>query len=155
MADRLFRIVYMSRNKLPGTPEEVQAQVDVILATSRRNNLPAGVTGVLMFNNGCFLQVLEGAYSAVSQTFERIQRDERHDQVVVLDAGHPDEPLFKDWSMAFVGLDQDNLKRYRALALDYSKAATLANDAVLGQLRQLCTSEEKRTASEVLPLMAA
>jgi len=155
MPHRLFRIVYMSRNRLPGTPEEVQAAVDSILDASRRNNVPAGVGGVLMFNNGCFLQVLEGDYDAVSSTFERIQRDERHDEVVVLDAGYQGDRLFSDWSMAFVGLDASDTLRHRALSLDCSKIAMLANDSVLSQLRELCVAEEESASQETPTRQAA
>ncbi len=142
MPHRLFRIVYLSRNQMPGTPEQVEAEVDAILAVSRGNNLPVGVGGVLLFNNGCFLQVLEGDYTQVSATFERIQRDLRHDQVIVLDAGYPAERLFTDWSMAFVGLNADDVARYSSLSLDFSKIAMLANDDVLSQLHTLVQSEE-------------
>lgn len=142
MPQRLFRIVYMSRNRLPGSPAQIQTVVDEILATSRRNNAPVDVGGVLLFNNGCFLQVLEGEYSEVSKTFERIQRDERHDQVIVLDAGYPSERLFADWSMAFVGLNADDAARYRTLSLDPSRMAMLANDDVLSQLQTLVQAEE-------------
>lgn len=142
MPQRLFRIVYMSRNLLPGTPEQIQAEVDGILATSRSNNAPVGVGGMLLFNNGCFLQVLEGDYANISLVFERIQRDPRHDQVIVLDASYPAARLFTDWSMAFVGLNASDARRYGSLSLDSSKMAMLVDDDVLSQLQRLVEAEE-------------
>ncbi len=132
----------MSRNQLPGTPEQVEAGVDAILAVSRGNNAPVGVGGVLLFNNGCFLQVLEGNYANVSATFERIQRDLRHDKVIVLDAGYPAGRLFTDWSMAFVGLNAEDTARYRSLSLNFSNMSSFANDDVLSQLHTLVQAEE-------------
>lgn len=147
MHDRLFRIIYASRNRLPGSDEEVARQVDEILATSRRNNAPNGVGGVLLFNNGCFFQVLEGTFAAVSATFERIQRDDRHDQVVVLEAGYPDERRFADWSMAFVGANAADARRYGALQLDAARLAILSKDALLSQLEGLVGAEEVQRAA--------
>lgn len=147
MTDLLYRIIYMSRNLLPGTPDEIGAQMETILATSRRNNAPDGVGGVLMFNNGCFLQVLEGAFDAVSATFERIQRDERHDQVIVLEAGYADERCFADWSMAFVGADRADAQRYGALKLDRARLAVLAKNEMLSQLQALVGEEELERAA--------
>ena len=81
----LQRLVYYSRNAIPGTSGELERHIEQILETSRRNNEAVGVTGALMFNNGCFAQILEGPREAVEKTFERIQRDPRHSDVVLLD----------------------------------------------------------------------
>lgn len=147
MPDRLYRIIYMSRNLITGNADEVAAQIDSILATSRRNNAPDGVGGVLMFNNGCFLQVLEGSSAAVSVTFERIQRDNRHDQVIVLEASYPEERCFVDWSMAFVGADRGDARRYDGLKFDRARLAILAKDELLSQLQALVGEEEVRRAA--------
>lgn len=83
-SDLLHRLVYYSRNRMSGTPPEIAAGVDQILATSQRNNALVEVTGALIFNSGVFAQILEGPRRAVEQTFERIQRDPRHGEVLVL-----------------------------------------------------------------------
>ena len=54
MAADLHRLVYYSRNRILGTPLQVAAEVDGILAASRRNNSRVGVTGALIFNDGIF-----------------------------------------------------------------------------------------------------
>jgi hypothetical protein len=75
--------------------------VDDILAASRRNNAPARVTGLLLFNGKRFLQLLEGAPAAVEETYARIQRDPRHFAVVKLSERTIDAREFGDWEMAF------------------------------------------------------
>ncbi|UEM07295.1 BLUF domain-containing protein (plasmid) [Skermanella rosea] len=85
MSEQIHRLVYFSRNAMPGTEDEIVAGVQQILASSRSNNARAGVTGALLFNSGCFAQVLEGPTPAVTETFERIQWDERHSEVLVLE----------------------------------------------------------------------
>ncbi len=99
----LHRIVYYSRNRLLGAPEAIADQIRSILALSQRNNAPVGVTGALMFNSGCFAQVLEGPQAAIEATFERIQQDERHSDVSLLDFSSTPHRFFPNWSMAFVG----------------------------------------------------
>ena len=102
---QLHRVLYCSRNLIPGTPEAVAADIRSILAVSRRNNARDGITGGLLFSEGCFAQVLEGPLDAVEGAFERIQCDERHGDVTVLQSGPITARDFPDWSMAFAGPD--------------------------------------------------
>ena len=100
---QLYRVVYCSRNSIPGTPEAVAVDVARILEISRANNARDGVTGGLLFSKNCFAQVLEGPVDAVEAAFERIQCDERHGEVTVLQSGPIAARDFPDWSMAFTG----------------------------------------------------
>ena len=102
---QLHRVLYCSRNLIPGTPEAVAADIGSILATSRRNNARDGITGGLLFSEGCFAQVLEGPLDAIESAFERIQCDERHSDVTVLQSGPIATRDFPDWTMAFTGAD--------------------------------------------------
>ena len=99
----LYRLIYTSRNLLPGDEDAQAATIGGILSVSKRNNARVGVTGALLFSGATFAQVLEGSRLAVEATFERIQRDPRHSDVSVLQC----EPVavrgFPAWSMAFVG----------------------------------------------------
>lgn len=99
--DSLFRVVYVSRNRLP--PGTSEAEVTDILAGSRRRNAARGVTGALLFCEDCFAQVLEGPLEQVTELFEAIQCDPRHDEVVVLEAVPVSERGFAAWSMAYGG----------------------------------------------------
>ncbi|MCW8309333.1 BLUF domain-containing protein [Acidiphilium sp. PA] len=103
MKNNFYRAVYCSRCELIGSPETITAELQSILATSRRNNRPAGLTGALLFANNCFAQTLEGEREAVERCFERIQIDPRHSDVTVLEFGPAVERDFTEWSMAFVG----------------------------------------------------
>jgi hypothetical protein len=100
---QLYRLVYYSRNAMPGPHPEIVRGTHQILETSRRNNAACDVTGALMFNSGCFAQILEAPRAGIESTFERIQRDPRHSAVVVLEYGLTERRAFSNWSMAFVG----------------------------------------------------
>lgn len=72
-----------------------------ILASARGNNAALGITGMLLFYDGCFIQVLEGEQQVIEALFHKIEKDERHDRTVVLYRGEADERLFAEWTMGF------------------------------------------------------
>ena len=109
------RLVYYSRNRLTDGPLTAWIIKD-ILAASRVNNARVGVTGALMFNAGCFAQVLEGPREAVEETFERIQQDERHGDVSLLAFGPVDGRAFETWSMGYVGGSEAGRARFAGVA---------------------------------------
>ena len=84
MTEALYRLVYCSRNRVTEGPEALAQAITSIPAASQVNNARIDVTGALMFNAGCFAQVLEGPRDSVEDTFERIQQDERHGDVSLL-----------------------------------------------------------------------
>jgi Sensors of blue-light using FAD len=79
----LVRLTFFSRNRLC-YPNELAAEVAVIAATSNSNNMRDGITGALVYDRRWFAQVLEGAETPVSETFERILRDWRHSDVSLI-----------------------------------------------------------------------
>lgn len=91
------RLLYISTSRSRVT----QPVIDEILRVSRRNNATAGVTGLLIAGGNRFLQVLEGDDLAVSRTFDRIQRDDRHFAMVQLAKQTIIERSFGSWSMGF------------------------------------------------------
>ena len=56
-----------------------------------------------MFNGTHFAQVLEGRREVLEETFERIQMDPRHQDVVLLSFAEADSRLFPEWKMAHIG----------------------------------------------------
>ena len=116
MTSSLFQLVYYSRNRLGGTPEALSEAINQILSKSRANNEAVDVSGALMFNAGCFGQVLEGPRGAIEQTFERIQQDPRHGDVSVLAFGPIEKRSFARWSMGFVGSAAADGERYGHIA---------------------------------------
>lgn len=80
--------------------------LDALLTSSRRANAEQGITGMLLYRGGRFVQVLEGERELVLALLDRIRADERHADVRVL----IDEPLqrrlFADWSMGYQPLTE-------------------------------------------------
>jgi hypothetical protein len=78
-----------------------QADLDDILAASRRNNPKLDVTGILLFENGIFLQFLEGPPDNVEALYHKIRTDSRHSNVMILLEQPAAKRRFSEWSMAF------------------------------------------------------
>jgi hypothetical protein len=147
MSEQVHRLVYFSRNAMPGTNDEIVEGIHQILKSSRRNNARVGVTGALLFNSGCFAQVLEGSSSAVSETFERIQWDERHSDVLVLEYGPVAARAFPDWSMSFVGMARSGQNLFGDVsAASGFNPAHLKADQIFSTLHRLVLEEEKQSA---------
>ena len=118
MNDSLYRLVYVSRNVIAGGEGELTAEIASILESARRLNAEADITGALMYNRGCFAQVLEGPRDALQDTFERIQCDERHEDVHLLGFEPTVERGFGEWSMAYVGQSERSREAFAGLAPD-------------------------------------
>jgi acylphosphatase len=71
----------------------------------RRKNEKLALTGMLLYKDGKFMQVLEGEEEKVKQLSAKIDRDPRHSNVTLLLQGHATERDFPDWSMGFSDLD--------------------------------------------------
>ncbi len=78
------------------------AQLEALLQTSRDNNEAVGVSGMLLHDDGTFLQVLEGPEDEVESLYERIGRDTRHTDSVVLWKREIEQRAFGQWRMGFV-----------------------------------------------------
>jgi len=115
MSEPIYQLAYFSRNTVLGSPEVQEVEVQRILAASRRNNAAAKVTGALLFNSSCFAQILEGPLAAVETTFERIQCDQRHSDITVLELSPIEMRGFATWSMAFAGKLDETQASFRTL----------------------------------------
>lgn len=146
-AAKLHRLVYYSRNRIPGAPAEIASQIDAILAASRRNNAMIGVTGALIFNSGIFAQVLEGSRHDIEATFERIQRDERHGDVQVLAFEETAGRAFPSWSMAFVGRSLEGQNIFGKIGDSTGfEQKRLEGERVFEIMRTIALDEEARAA---------
>ncbi|MCB8838809.1 BLUF domain-containing protein [Aurantimonas sp. VKM B-3413] len=147
MTRDLHHLVYYSRNRIAADGATLCEAVRRILAASQENNRKAGLTGALMFNSGCFAQVLEGPLDAVEETFERISRDERHGEVSVLAFEPVALRSFGTWSMAFVGGSLEDAERFADVARSSGfEPARLSGDRLHEILRDLAIEAEPATA---------
>ncbi len=100
----LIRLIYISAAIEHFSDEALTA----LLAQSRENNKPRGVTGLLIYKNKTFIQVLEGEQNNVEALFNKIKQDRRHTATIRLGAERIAQRDFGHWYMGF-----ENLDRYR------------------------------------------
>ncbi|MGJ3239338.1 MAG: BLUF domain-containing protein [Anaerolineae bacterium] len=86
--------------------EMKQEDLKKILVTSRRNNEKAHITGMLLYKNKNFLQVLEGEEDALDELYEKIKQDKRHHSVYTIMKRKIKQREFKQWEMGFTDLDE-------------------------------------------------
>ena len=140
----LVRLMYASRATEPVRQDSLQA----ILKKSTQNNPGIGVTGVLCFSGEIFLQVLEGGRAPVNALYNRIAKDPRHRDVLLLNYEEVDERSFAGWAMGQVNMKMLN----PALLLKYSEAAVLDPYAASGKVSMALFDELVATASVCGPL---
>ena len=98
----MLELIYASSAVRPFS----EADLSTLLMRARANNQALGVSGMLLYDKGSFLQVLEGEAPVVRTLFARIGRDERHTRVVVLLESFVEQRGFADWKMGFVSVDR-------------------------------------------------
>jgi len=137
----LVRLMYASR----AVPTVNQEELVAILRKSKANNPAVGVTGVLCFSEGIFLQVLEGGRRGVNQLYNRIAGDPRHTDVELLVYEEIGERRFAGWSMGQVNMSRLN----PGLLLKYSEKPALDPFSVSGAVSMALFHELMATASIV------
>lgn len=134
----LVRLLYASR-AVDNSPEAIEN----ILSQSRQYNPTSGITGILCYGGGIFLQAIEGGRKAVSELYGHIQRDARHKDVVLLHYEEITERRFGGWTMGQVNLARINT----SILLKYSERPELDPYAVSGQVSLALLEELMATAS--------
>lgn len=76
-----------------------------LLASAREANGRQGITGILLYSDGTFFQVLEGEAAAVDALFARIAKDPRHLGIVTIIREPIARRAFADWTMGCAVLD--------------------------------------------------
>jgi hypothetical protein len=98
---KLFRLAYVSATTKPLS----EAELRNLLKQADERNTKTGTTGMLLYKDGRFMQMLEGPKSAVKATFGRISKDPRHYGIIVLLKETAEERHFPGLPMAFRDLD--------------------------------------------------
>jgi hypothetical protein len=134
----LVRLLYASRAADPTC-----AAIDEILLQSRQFNPGHGITGILCYGGGVFLQAIEGGRMAVNDLYGHIQKDPRHKDVVLLRYEEITERRFGGWTMGQVNLAKVNT----SILLKYQEKAELDPYAVSGSVSMALLEELMATAS--------
>jgi hypothetical protein len=97
-----FQLVYISSATRPLS----DADLEDLLGEARIRNRAFDITGMLIYDDASFIQVLEGGEEVVERLYQRIARDPRHRDLEVLLRGRLQARQFAGWSMGFQRLDR-------------------------------------------------
>jgi len=134
----LVRLLYASRATDPS-----DAAIESILSQSRQFNPTCGITGILCYGGGIFLQAIEGGRTAVNDLYGHIVRDARHKDVVLLHYQEIMERRFGGWTMGQVNTSRINA----SILLKYAEKPELDPYAVSGSVSLALMEELMATAS--------
>ncbi len=89
-------LVYISSAVKQFTKDDIAG----LLTVSRKNNEKHGLSGVLLYADGGFIQVLEGEKHQLDLTYRKTLCDPRHQNILELYREVTSEPVFRKWKMA-------------------------------------------------------
>ena len=123
----MLQTIYASAAVKPFTREDLVE----LLKIARQRNTAADISGMLLYHDGSFLQVLEGPDKNVDELFAKVQKDPRHTRILLLLRGTIQKREFENWSMGFVDTTRlaertegfvDYVTRLKNMTLDKTNA---------------------------------
>ncbi len=100
----MFHLAYVSS----AVKRFTKPQLEDLLQRSRENNQRLDITGLLLYRDGNFMQVLEGAEPVVRELYLKVCQDPRHKDIFTLFEEPLREREFPNWSMAFHDLEVED-----------------------------------------------
>jgi len=120
--DTCYRLMYASTS----TDFLAEDQIRTLLGEARKNNEAAGITGMLLYVEGHFLQYIEGPRAEVEALAARIEQDPRHHGMLRLLQGQIERRVFADWSMGYRRMAADGHDELKG-AVDIARRGVVAS----------------------------
>jgi hypothetical protein len=117
-----------------------------LLKVSRRNNQTRNITGMLLYGDGSFIQVLEGASDDIEAIYAVIQADTRHRSVTRILSGKIGRRNFADWKMGFMAIEKDVMSKLEGY-IDPASKEFLKNEPMQTPVMVLKTFAEANKQS--------
>ncbi len=141
---QIIRLIYASVARPDVGYEELRS----ILASAAAHNDRQGLSGILCYSGGAFLQAIEGRRVAVNRLYNRIVRDPRHTDCEILTCGPIEVRSFIEWSMKMISWDDAHTPQRRELVLRHSgmhhfEPWTMSGAQAHGFLRELAELERR------------
>ena len=100
---KIFQVIYAST----GRDLFTEKKLNTLLEESRSANLKIGITGLLAYKDGNFMQSLEGPKQKITELMLKIGQDTRHFGIIIMLKGFVERREFSNWSMAYLNLSGD------------------------------------------------
>lgn len=113
-------LLYVSHSRIPD--QDASGSIQEMVAAAKVRNRRLNVTGALLFTGKHFAQIIEGERESVELLWADIQRDPRHDKLVLLEHSTQPKRRFADWTLAFSGPSEIMTRQVARLSHDRSEA---------------------------------
>ncbi len=114
----LSQLVYVSNRK----PTCTQEEIDKILASCKKNNPGLGITGVLLYSDTKFIQLVEGDAKVIMSLYDKIKLDARHSSPMMISYNPIKEKSFPSWHMGTKNIPKNSVE-YKTDITDADKLA--------------------------------
>jgi hypothetical protein len=132
----MIRVTYVSHISEPLSSKQLLA----LLLQCRTNNAKQGITGMLIYGNGTFLQTLEGDENVIDPLMEEISKDGRHEDIRLLTRRPIESRQYADWNMGFAQVTDQALKDVDGLkdfaAEDFTFDYLIGHEPVVASLME-------------------
>ena len=128
----LYELLYTSVAKREMSSDELVE----LLEQSRKKNLRLNITGLLVYQKGEFMQILEGEKETVLELYDTITNDERHTSVKTFWEDFISERGFSRWAMGFVNsenIELSTLKGYSRFLKEGFSSADITHCQTVGK----------------------
>ena len=106
-----YQVIYSSEATMPFDIHDMED----ILTKARVRNESLDITGVLIYVDGLFIQVLEGKKDRVLELIRSIESDPRHSLFKLFYQAETDSRIFDDWRMAYVDVTREQMANWYGL----------------------------------------
>lgn len=107
----MLRVTYLSAESYKLSSEDLLT----ILEKCNENNPLLGLTGMLIYGNGMFIQSIEGEEEIVKNTISKISSDARHKDFKILSEEITEQRLYDEFNMGFERLTEHSLSNITSL----------------------------------------
>ncbi len=144
----MIQVSYISSATEPWATPELLG----LLQSCREYNAGRGVTGMLLYGNATFLQVLEGEERVIDDLVERIRKDPRHTNLQILHRKTIERRQYSDWSMGFKRVSDKELQGIEGLRnfseKDFNPDYLMQHDAIVQSLMNHFRKERFKTIGQ-------
>jgi len=103
------------------------SDLEHLFRVNKRNNTEHDVTGILIYNDGNFLQILEGKKLTIKNLFKKINNDQRHFNIIQLIDKPIEERIFHEYKSGFIHFENPKQKQELYNYIEWLKEAEIKN----------------------------
>jgi predicted sulfurtransferase len=129
---------------------DIDRDIEKILHKAQAYNSTKGITGILLFKSGIFLQLLEGEENEVKALYAKIYNDKRHKNLTLIFETHGNERIFEHWTMAYRKITDIDFKMVNQM-LSWNKLLTKSQEIDNELILKMLQSFKEKITMEELP----